>query len=360
MNSAVTYLGLDIAKLTLELSPIQGTKTHPFTNDSKGHQRLVAHLKALPGDLHIVCEATGGYEHDLLKALFENNVAVSLVNPRKIRDFARARGILAKTDRIDALVLASYGRLLTPPRTLPKPAEEQRLTQLVTRRQELMGLIGQEQNRQEHHHDPFVVKQAKSLIKSLKRHVQLIEAELATLQESSTSIALRVERLSSIQGIAQRTSWILLAALPELGTLDRGQAAALAGLAPYNHDSGPLRGKRHIAHGRPLARSALYMAALTASRHNPVLSPIYKHLRAAGKPAKVALTALMRRLAELANLILKNPKLKLLGSVEQPQKGKASGITGAKAALESLSKAGSEPAVRSEDRALQGCNPSAG
>ena len=272
----------------------------------------MAHLKALPGDLHIVCEATGGYEHDLLKALFENNVAVSLVNPRKIRDFARARGILAKTDRIDALVLASYGRLLTPPRTLPKLAEEQRLTQLVTRRQELMGLIGQEQNRQEHHHDPFVVKQAKSLIKSLKRHVQLIEAELATLQESSTSIALRVERLSSIQGIAQRTSWILLAALPELGTLDRGQAAALAGLAPYNHDSGPLRGKRHIAHGRPLARSALYMAALGASRHNPILSPAYKHLRQAGKPPKVALTALMRRLVELANQILKNPKLKLV------------------------------------------------
>lgn len=311
MNTAVTYLGLDIAKLTLELSPLQGSKTHSFTNDSKGHQRLLAHLNALPGSLHIVCEATGGYEHQLLNVLFESRFTVSLVNPRKVRDFARAKGILAKTDRIDALVLASYGRLLNPPPTPAKSADQQRLTQLVTRRQELISLIGQEQNRLEHHHDPFVIKEAKRLLNSLKRHIERIERELATLQQGSLSIASRVERLSSIQGIAQRTSWILLAALPELGTLDRGQAAALAGLAPYNHDSGPMRGKRHIAHGRPLARRALYMAALVASRHNPILSPAYKHLRQAGKPPKVALTALMRRLVELANQILKNPKLKL-------------------------------------------------
>lgn len=243
--------------------------------------------------------------------LGENRFTVSLVNPRKVRDFARAKGILAKTDRIDALVLASYGRLLNPPPTPAKSADQQRLTQLVTRRQELISLIGQEQNRLEHHHDPFVIKEAKRLLNSLKRHIERIERELATLQQASLSIASRVERLSSIQGIAQRTSWILLAALPELGTLDRGQAAALAGLAPYNHDSGPMRGKRHIAHGRPLARRALYMAALVASRHNPILSPAYKHLRQAGKPPKVALTALMRRLVELANQILKNPKLKL-------------------------------------------------
>ncbi len=312
MNTTVTYLGLDIAKLTLELSPLQGNKTLCFSNDPKGHRRLIAHLQSIAKPLHIVCEATGGYERLLMEALHQNGLSVSLLNPRKVRDFARAKGILAKTDRIDALVLAENGRLLTPCPTPPKSPDQQRLCQLVTRRQELIGLITQEQNRLEHHHDPFVIQETRRLVRLLRQHLKSIDTELEALQKASPSIDEKVQRLCSVQGIGPRTARVLLAVMPELGTLHRGQAAALAGLAPYNHDSGPLRGKRHIAHGRPLARTTLYMAALVASRYNPVLKPFYQRLRNAGKPAKVALTALMRKLAELTNLLLTNTSIQFV------------------------------------------------
>jgi transposase len=185
------------------------------------------------------------------------------------------------------------------------------LAQLVTRRQELIGLITQEQHRAEHHHEGFVVRQAARLLTALRGHLKQLEAEIAQLEKTDATLAGQVQRLTGIQGVGQRTAWLLLAALPELGTLQRGQAAALAGLAPYNHDSGPQRGQRHIAHGRALARTALYMAALVAARCNPVLKPFYDRLRAAGKPGKVALVALMRKLVELANLLLKNSSFQL-------------------------------------------------
>jgi transposase len=178
---------------------------------------------------------------------------------------------------------------------------------LVARRQELLVLIRQEQNRTEHHHDAFVRSQALRLATVLKDHLQQIEAQIAALQKADETIHQQVVRLIAVQGIGMRTAWMLLAALPELGSMRRGQTAALAGLAPFNHDSGPRRGQRHIAHGRPLARTALYMAALVAARCNPVLRPLYQRLLARGKAPKVALVALMRKLAELANLLLKQP-----------------------------------------------------
>lgn len=233
---------------------------------------------------------------------------VTLLNPRHARDFARAKGLLAKTDRLDAAVLAEYGRLFQPAPTLPASPAQQRLTALVTRRQELLTLHTQERHRAEHHHDRFVQRQARGLLRTLAGHLTRLEAEINALLQAQAALNAQVQRLTGIQGIGPRTAWQLLAAMPELGTLARGQTAALAGLAPYNHDSGPQRGQRHIAHGRPLARTALYMAALVAARYNPVLRPLYQRLRAKGKPAKVAL---MRKLAQLANLLLKNPKLVL-------------------------------------------------
>jgi len=190
------------------------------------------------------------------------------------------------------------------------PAQE-RLAALVTRRQELLSVRTQEQRRAEHHHDPFVVRQSRRLQRTLDLQLAQLEAELAALQHAEPKLHAQVQRLSTIQGLGQRTAWTLLAALPELGTFARSQAAALAGLAPFNHDSGPRRGQRHIARGRPLARTALYMAALVAARCNPVLRPLYQRLRAAGKPAKVAVVALMRKLVELANLLLKSSSLTL-------------------------------------------------
>ena len=305
--STPTYLGLDIAKLTLDLSPHPDLKARAYANDPAGHRALLAALRQVPGPVQLVCEATGGYEHHLLRALHQAGFPVTLLNPRLARDFARARGLLAKTDALDAAVLADYGRTLHPDPTAPRTPTQQRLGELVGRRQELLGLITQEQHRAEHHHDAFVARQARRLTATLRRHLAQLEAELDALEQADAELADRVQRLSGIQGVGQRTAWLLLAALPELGTFARGQAAALAGLAPYNHDSGPRRGQRHIAHGRPLARTALYMAALVAARCNPVLRPFYQRLRANGKPAKVALVALMRKLAELANRLLKDP-----------------------------------------------------
>lgn len=308
----ITHLGLDIAKLTLDLSPHPALRRLHFTNDRKGHRALLAALRRIEGPLHLLCEATGGYEHHLLAALHQAQVPVTLLNPRLVRDFARAQGLLAKTDTLDAAVLADYGRCFAPAPTPPPPPACQRLQALVARRQELLDLIVREAHRAEHHHDAFVIRQARRLARTLQKQFDQIEAELAALQQAEPALDAQVQRLSGVQGVGQRTAWLLLAALPELGTLRRGQAAALAGLAPYNHDSGPRRGQRHIAHGRPLARAALYMAALVASRHNPVLKAMYQRLRAAGKPAKVALVALMRKLAELANLLLKRSALELV------------------------------------------------
>jgi transposase len=311
MNTTLTYLGLDIAKRSLDLSPHPACTQRTYTNDAAGHRALLAALGQVPGPIQIICEATGGYEQHLLARLHQAQVPVTLVNPRQVRDFARAKGLLAKTDALDAAVLAEYGRLFTPAATAALSPAQQRLAHLVTRRQDLLEMITQEQHRAEHHQDAFVIRQARRLTATLRRQRAQLEEEISALEKADAKLAGQVQRLMGIQGVGQRTAWLLLAALPELGTLQRGQAAALAGLAPYNHDSGPHRGQRHIAHGRPLARRALYMAALVAARFNPVLRPFYQRLRAAGKPAKVALVALMRKLAELANLLLKSSSFQL-------------------------------------------------
>lgn len=308
----LTHLGIDIAKLTLELSPHPAlSKRRSYPNTAAGHRLLITALRQLQAPVQIICEATGGYERPLIAALHHASVPVTLLNPRQARDFARARGLLAKTDTLDAALLADYGRTLQPAPTTPRSQTRQRLAALVARRQELLTLITQEQNRAEHHDEPFVRKQALRLCSLLKRHLQELEAQIESLQRADTLLDEHVTRLCSVQGIGARTAWMLLAALPELGSMRRGQAAALAGLAPFNHDSGPRRGQRHIAHGRPQARQALYMAALVAARFNPILRPFYQRLIAIGKPPKLALTALMRKLAELANLLLKQPAFTL-------------------------------------------------
>lgn len=306
------YIGLDIAKESIELSPTQGLKSLKFNNDPTGLKSLVRQLLRLKCPIHIICEATGGYEFVLLQSLHKANIPVTLVNPRKVRDFARAKGVLAKTDAIDASILALFGATFSPAPTPQTSLSQQRLVQLISRRQELLDLITQERNRSEHHHDPFVKKLAESLLLTLKKHIKLLDDELVALQKTSPDLHQKVIRLTEVQGIAQVSAWTLLAAIPELGSLSRGQAASLSGVAPFNHDSGPMRGKRHIAHGRSLARKALYMAALVAAQHNPVLKPVYQRLRESGKPAKVALVALMRKLAELANLLLSNPNTKVI------------------------------------------------
>ena len=248
---APTYLGLDIAKRTLDLSVHPALPQRAYANAPGGHAALVTALRQVIDPIQIICEATGGYEQALLAALHTARVPVTLINPRQVRDFARAKGLLAKTDALDAAVLAEYGRVFTPAATGACTPTQQRLTHLVTRRQELLEMITREQHRTEHHHDSFVTKQARRLTKTLRLHLTQLEAEIAALEKADAKLAEQVGRLMGIPGVGQRTAWLLLAALPELGTLQRGQAAALAGLAPCNHDSGPQRGQRHIASACP-------------------------------------------------------------------------------------------------------------
>jgi transposase len=308
---APTYVGVDVAKLSLEVSPHPAWPAGEFKNDPVGLSRLVQALTKLSPPAHVICEATGGYEHGLLAALHAAGIFVSLINPRQVRDFARAKGLLAKTDQIDAVLLADYGVHFHPAPTVKVTPAQERLQALVARRQSLLDLLQQEARRSEHQRDPFLCKQTLRIRKNFEKELAKLEMETTSLVAQDPVLHPRFERLTQIQGVGRVTAWVLMADMSELGTLESGQAAALAGVAPHNHDSGPWRGQRHISQGRAMTRRALYMAALTASRFNPVLRPVYERLRAAGKPAKVALVAVMRKLVELANQILKKPEMKL-------------------------------------------------
>lgn len=200
------YLGLDIAKRTLELSTHPALPQRAYANDPAGHAALVAALRQVAGPIQIICEATGGYEKLLLDALHAAQVPVTLVNPRHVRDFARAKKLLAKTDALDAAVLAEYGRLFQPVPTVARTPAQERLGALVARRQELLEMLTQEQHRDEHRHDAFVLKEARSLRTTLRRHLQQLEEEIADLEKADAPLAAQVQRLTGIQGVGQRTA----------------------------------------------------------------------------------------------------------------------------------------------------------
>jgi len=298
------YTGLDIAKLNLQLD-LAG-RPYDLTNTAAGHRRLVQLLTRQPG-AHVVCEATGGYERDLVAALHAAKVPVSVLNPARVRHFARAQGQRAKTDNIDAAVLTAYGQALQPKPTAPRTEHEQQLTELVRRRTQLVEVLVAQRQQAEGLRVPAVRRLAQSLIRRLERDLAQMEAQLKALQQQATELQARVQKLEAITGVGMITALSVLAELPELGTLNRQQAAALAGLAPHPRDSGQWRGQRHIGGGRAPVRRALYMAALVAARSNHILKVFYQRLRAAGKPAKVALTAVMRKLVVLMNHTLKHP-----------------------------------------------------
>ena len=298
------YMGLDIAKLNLQLH-LAG-RIHDLPNTAAGHRRLCKLLAAQPGG-HVVCEATGGYEREVVAALHEAQVPVSVVNPARVRNFARAQGQRAKTDDIDAAVLTAYGQALQPKATVPRTEPEQQLTALIRRRAQLVDLLVSQRLQLSQLTLPVLRRQAQRLVRRLMQDIAEIAAQLKELRSQVATLQARAEKLEAITGVGAITALGVLAELPELGTLNRRQAAALAGLAPHPRDSGQWRGQRHIGGGRAPVRRALYMAALVAARSNHVLKVFYQRLRAAGKPAKVALTAVMRKLVVLMNHTLKHP-----------------------------------------------------
>jgi len=298
------YAGLDIAKLNLQLH-LAG-RVHDLPNTKVGHRRLLK-LLTPHSSVHVVCEATGGYERDIVAALHQPNVPVSVLNPARVRHFARATGQRAKTDHIDAAILSEYGRALQPKPTAPRTPQEQQLTELIRRRGQILDVLVAQRQQTETLTLPALRRQAQSFIHRLERDLARIEDLLRQLRTETPTLDTRAQKLEAIKGVGTLTALSVLAELPELGTLNRRQAAALAGLAPHPRESGQWHGRRSIGGGRAPVRRALYMAALVAARSNTHLKAFYQRLRTAGKPAKVALTAVMRKLIVLMNHILKYP-----------------------------------------------------
>ena len=302
------YTGLDIAKLNLQLH-LQG-RIHDLPNTAAGHRRLLKLLAPITG-VQIVCEATGGYERAVVAALHTAQVPVSVLNPARVRNFARAQGQRAKTDNIDAAILSAYGQAFQPTPTAPRTAQEQQLTELVRRRGQIVELLVAQRLQAQHLTLPALQRQSQSLIRRLERDIQQVEARIKELRTEVPTLDARAQKLEAITGVGTITAMGVLAELPELGSLNRRQAAALAGLAPHPRESGQWRGQRTIGGGRAPVRRSLYMAALVAARSNRLLKAFYQRLRAAGKPAKVALTAVMRKLIVLMNHTLKHPNFVL-------------------------------------------------
>jgi len=306
MLTPSVYLGADVSKPTIDLGCPHFAVPTSIPNDPAGHRTLIKIVRRSPSPIHVVCEATGPYHKAFVAALHQAGVVVSVVNPRLPRDFARSRGQLAKTDKIDALVLADYGRTMQPAPT-PKPeAQMTLLDDLVTRRVQLVEDRTREKNRLQQTTNAEALASLKLHLHHLDGQIEKLLARIAEVVESTPALRAKVARLIAVQGVGTLTASALLAALPELGTLSKNEVTALAGLAPFNRDSGAFRGTRSIRGGRSQVRHALYMAAFCASRRNPILKAFYQRLRAAGKAHKVALTAVMRKLLIHLNSILKS------------------------------------------------------
>lgn len=304
----VVYTGLDIAKATLQLH-CQG-RQHVLPNSDSGLRRLVKLVRAVPG-AHVICEATGGYERAVVAALHAAQIPVSVVNPAQARHFALAQGRRAKNDPIDAEVLTAYGSALRPAATAPGDDALSELRALIQWRQHLQEVRNSTCNQAEHTTLPFLKKRLATLLAHLEKQMKAAEAELDAALARSKHLQEQVAKLSELDGVRTLTAVSVLSQMPELGRLNRGEAAALAGLAPWTRQSGPWEGQRHIGGGRAAIRRALYMSAVALARmKGSTLGKFYARLRAAGKPAKVALTAVMRKLLLQMNQQLK-PKPEL-------------------------------------------------
>ncbi len=303
MKQESVYVGIDVAKAYLDVA--WEKQFHRLPNNAQAIKQLMKWLKPIAGSVQVICEASGGYERRLVQALHGGGLRVSVVQATRVRQFARAAGILAKTDSIDAGLLCAFGQAIQPAATVPNQAQQERLREMESHRRHLLHLLGATQNRSTQLCDRSVVALNKRLIGQIQKQIERIDLLIKELIEQSVELSTKAQKLTAVTGVGPRTAALLLAHMPELGELNRREAAALAGLAPFNRDSGNMRGKRTIFGGRRAVRTGLYMAALVATRHNPILAAFYQRLRAAGKPPKLALTATMRKLLLALNSALK-------------------------------------------------------
>jgi transposase len=305
------WVALDVAKDSLEVgcSAPEAVRLRTVENAPAGFRQL---LKALPPreSTAVVLEATGGYERNVVAELIEAGYRVAVVNPRQVRDFAKGLGILAKTDRLDAQVLAKFAQHINPRMLREMPEQQQQLADLVTRRRQLLDLRTMESNRLKQALSQAASKELKKslnkMIQTLDTQIKTVDVLIAKLIDSDDDWREKSRILQSTPGLGKVTAATLLAELPELGQLNRQQIAALVGVAPFNDDSGRHQGGRHIAGGRASVRSVLYMATLSATTHNPTIKAFADRLESDGKKFKVIQTACMRKLLVILNTMLKN------------------------------------------------------
>jgi transposase len=304
MRSRPVFIGIDVSKDFLDVASTDSDEVQRLSNDPAGWTSLIERLRQSKPE-RIVLEATGGLERPLAMILAATELRVSVVNPRQVRQFARSTGRLAKTDAIDARMLARFGEAVRPELRLLPDVATYELQALVLRRLQLIEMLKAEKNRSRLAPD-CVRPSLTQNIESLQSRLIEVEARLREMVEASAVWREKERLLRSVPGAGRVLAATLLATLPELGSLNRWQIAALVGVAPLNQDSGQFRGQRRVWGGRSQVRASLYMAALVASRHNPVISAMYQRLIRAGKPPKVALTACMRKLLIILNALLRD------------------------------------------------------
>ena len=300
-----TYVGIDVSKDSLEVALRPSNTVQSFTNDEEGIAEILQLLRPQPPAL-IVLEATGKYERQVARALAVEGLPFNVINPRQARAFARATGILAKTDRIDALLLARFAETLRPEARSLKDEQTEALGELVTRRRQIVEMITAEKNR-------HALATEKRVRRDIQVHIRWMEKRLDDLNDDidqwirqSPLWREKDQLLQSVTGVGPVLASTILGSLPELGTLNRKQIAALVGVAPFNRESGRHKGKQKIQGGRSAVRSVLYMGTVAGIRSNPVLRSFYERLVAKGKPKKLALTACMRKLLVILNTMIKN------------------------------------------------------
>jgi len=304
-TSASVFIGIDIAKAQLDIHVRPSGERFTVSRDQEGLDHLVLRCQALAPEL-IVMEATGGYETVVLANLTAAGLPALCVNPRQVRDFARACGRLGKTDRLDAEIIALFAERVRPElRPLPEAAT-QALGELAQRRRQIVEMISAENNRLKQTANTTVRGHIKANIAWLSQQLANINKEIDTVVKDSDRFSHKQDLLISVPGVGDNIARVLIAELPELGSLDRHKIAALVGVAPFSHDSGTHRGTRSIRGGRSTVRTALYMAAWVASKHNPVIKTFYQRLRAAGKAHKLALVACMRKMLTILNAMLRD------------------------------------------------------
>jgi transposase len=299
------HVGIDVSKRTLDVCLLPQGESFVLTNDQEGVDQLLSHLEGVSPEL-VVLEATARFERLAATSIASAGIAVAVVNPRQARDFAKAIGQLAKTDKIDAFVLARLARAVEPSPSVLPDAEARLLQAILARRRQLLSMLTAENNRLQIACEGALAKRIRAHMKWLEKEISRTDSDLEEAIEASASFKENESLLRSVPGVGPVLARTLLAELPELGKLTHKRLCALVGVAPFNRDSGQRRGKQEVWGGRASVRAALYMGALVATRHNPTIKGFYERLLAAGKPKKVALVACMRKLLSILNALMRD------------------------------------------------------